>query len=146
MAKVFAVADLRQIMHGMYPEVEDERPDNDPYEHPMTAIGVVVLGAAIMGTTDASRLMLFTGYSRPFISAITLNMQNNQLWVDGRYDASSWLSSDGTIAEKCLWDHIEIACGSQWMPEGDTDIEADTCKIYWDEREHSRGEATNRKD
>jgi hypothetical protein len=32
-----------------------------------------------------------------------------------------------------LWEHVEIATGSQWMPEGDTNISIDTCRVYWDE-------------
>ena len=95
MDKVFTVADLRPIMQVMFPAVEDERDDNEKYEHPMTAVGLVLLSAAIISTTEATKLVLFTGYSRPFISAITFNMQNNQLWVGGRYDASTWLSLDG---------------------------------------------------
>jgi hypothetical protein len=134
MDKVLKVADLRPILQVMYAEVEDERDDNENYEHPMTAVGLVLLSAVIMGTTDATKLALFTCYSRYFISAITLNMDNNQLWVDGVYDASTWLSSDGTIDDKCFWDHIEVACGSQFMPAGDTNIKADPCKIYWGER------------
>ena len=145
MGKVLSVADLRSIMQGMYPEVEDDRGNNEPYEHPMTAVGLVLLSAAILGTSKPSKLAVFTGYSRSFISAITLNMQNNRLWIDGRYDTSTWLSSDGSIAASCFWEHIEVACGVLWMPAGDTHIAADTCKVYWDERKRRPAEANNRK-
>ena len=145
MDKVFTVADLRPIMQVMFPAVEDERDDNEKYEHPMTAVGLVLLSAAIISTTEATKLVLFTGYSRPFISAITFNMQNNQLWVGGRYDASTWLSLDGTIDAECLWTHIEVACGDQWMPAADPDVAADTCMVYWDERKRVTRGATNRK-
>src|SRR6266550_7777465 len=134
MSKSFTVVDLRPIMQFLYPEVEDERDDDDPYEHPMTAVGIVLLSAAVMGTTKAKQLILFTGYSRSFISAILINMQNNKLWLDGKYDCSPWISADGTIDKTEFWDHIEIACGSLWLPVGDTSISMDTCMIYWDER------------
>ena len=94
----------------------------------------VPLSAGLMGTIEATTLMLFTGYSRLFISAIACNMQNNQLWIDGRYDVSGWLSPDGTIDGECLWTHIELACGNEWMPGADVYIAADPCMIYWDER------------
>ena len=144
MGKALSVADLRPIMQGMYPEVEDDRDDND-YEHPMTAVGLVLLSAAIMGTSEASKLTVFTGYGHSLISAITLNMQNNRLWIDGRYDSSTWLSSDGSIPASCFWEHIEVACGVLWMPAGDTHIAVDACKVYWDERKRRPAEANTRK-
>lgn len=86
MDNVLTVGDFRPFMQGMFPSIEDDRSDNENYEHPMTAVGLVLMSAATMSTTEATKLILFTGYSRPFISAISLNMQHNQLWVDGRYD------------------------------------------------------------
>ena len=77
MSKLLAVKDLRPILQAMYPDVEDGREDNENYEHPLTAVGLVLMSAAIIGTTEAAKLTLFTGYSRSFISAITLNMRSN---------------------------------------------------------------------
>lgn len=134
MDTVFRSVDLRLIMQELFPDVEDDRDDNADYEHPMTAVGIVLLSAAIMGTVDASRLALFSGYSRQFISGIAVNMQNNKLWNNGRYDTATWLSPDGTINGNALWEHIDVACGMLWMPAGDTNISVDTCGIYWDER------------
>ena len=125
--------DLHQVMRMLYPDVEDGRDDDLACEHPLTAIGVVLLSAAVLETVDAGRLTRFTRYSRHFISAINLNMQNNKLWAGGHYDTSAWLSADGSIDERELWEHVEIASGSQWMPEGDTNISIDTCQLYWDE-------------
>ena len=128
------VADLRLIMHALFPEVDD-RADPENAEHPMTAVGLVLLSAAVIDTTEATKLALFTGYRHRFISAITFNMQNNRLWVDGQYDATEWLRSDGTIDADTLWDHVEFACGDLWMPSAHSDIAADPCPctIYWDE-------------
>ena len=134
MSKLFGIADLWPAMQTMYPEVEDEREDDDDYEHPMTAVGLILLSAALLQTIEPRELRLFTGYSREFISAIGLNMQNNRLWRDGRYDTTTWLSADGMIDERKFWDHIEVACGSLWMPTRATKFSIDSCKIYWDER------------
>ena len=46
MSKLFGIADLWPAMQAMYPEVEDEREDDDDYEHPMTAVGLILLSAA----------------------------------------------------------------------------------------------------
>ena len=134
MSKLLAVKDLRPILQAMYPDVEDGRDDNENYEHPLTAVGLVLMSAAIIGTTEAAKLTLFTGYSRSFISAITLNMRNNHLWIDSRYDVSTWLSSDGTIDADALWTHIEIACGNEFVPAAHPHLSSDPCMVYWDER------------
>ena len=144
MDKIFTVADLRPIMHALYAEVEDDRYYRH-CEHPMTAAGLVLLSAAIFGTTDHTKLILFTGYSRQFISAISLNMENNQLWVDGQYKSWSWLSSDGKIDERGLWDHIEFGCGTERIPTCDREIVIDACALFWDEHNPGEGEANNRR-
>src|SRR5689334_18604643 len=109
------------MFQALYPDVEEDR-DDEKCEHPMTAVGLVLLSAAIIGRTEVAELTVFTGYSRRFISAITSNMQNNRLWIDGRYDVSAWLSPDGAIDEVRFWDHIEFACGTMWRPVVDTHI------------------------
>ncbi len=130
MGKLFTGRDLLLVMQFLYPDVDD---DQEPYEHPMTAVGVVLLSAALVGTTKVNGLSRFTGYSRHFISAIVTNMQNNKLWIEG-YDCSRWLSPDGTIDKTNLWEHIDLACGDLWLPTADTAVSADPCKVYWDER------------
>jgi len=130
MGKLFTGKDLLLVMQFLYPDVDD---DLEHYEHPMTAVGVVLLSAALVGTTKVKELARFTGYSRHFISAIVTNMQNNRLWIDG-YDCSSWLSPDGAIDKKSLWEHIDLACGVLWLPGCDSDVSADTCMVYWNER------------
>jgi hypothetical protein len=93
-----------------------------------------LLSAAFLGTIAGSELTAFTGYSGPFVSAIARNMLNNRLWINGRYDHSSWLLKNGTIAAEELWEHIETACGMLWMPEADTAIFGDPIDLYLDER------------
>jgi len=97
MDHVLTAKDLKNLMHVMYPDVEDDRDDKCDFEHPMTAVGIVLLTATLTGTIDERALMGFTGYSRQFVSAIALNMLNNRLWSDNGYDHSNWLLDDGTI-------------------------------------------------
>jgi hypothetical protein len=56
--KLFTVADLRQILQTVYPEVDDDRDEASGYDHPMAAVGLVLLSAAIIETKE---LVLFTG-------------------------------------------------------------------------------------
>jgi hypothetical protein len=42
--KLFTGRDLLLVMQFLYPDVDD---DQEPYEHPMTAVGVVLLSAAL---------------------------------------------------------------------------------------------------
>ena len=128
-------ADLLSVVRTMYPDVED--PDEyagPPYPHPVNATTVVLMSAVTLDTTDVAKLVQFTGYSHPFISAIRVNMENSRLWSDGRYDASAWLSSTGTIDDDRLFDDVDVAIGICWTPDADSGHAADPCGIYWDER------------
>jgi hypothetical protein len=62
MSELLTVADLRPILQVVYPELEDDR-NADGYDHPMAAVGLVLLSAAIIGTVEARKLVIFTGYS-----------------------------------------------------------------------------------
>jgi hypothetical protein len=127
------VEDIRVKFNLKYPDA------NDPpeHEHPMVAVGIVLLSSAILGTANIEKLVKFTGYSRPFISAIAFNMENNKLWVDGQYGEDQygrWFSPDGSIDDDNeFWENIGIACGTAWEPEAHSDASLDPCKIYWDE-------------
>jgi hypothetical protein len=50
MNEALKATDLRDIMQVMYPDVENGRDDKASYEHPMTAVGIVLLSAALLGT------------------------------------------------------------------------------------------------
>lgn len=121
---------LRELMTTMYPD------DHSHSEHPMTAVGTVLLAAAIFGIIREEALVRVTGYPTPFIAAILFNLRGNRLLNEGSYDCSEWLSSDGAIAEQEFWDHIEAACGNLWLRAVDFDP-LDTCQIYWNNREFS---------
>ena len=124
MGKLFTGRDLLLVMHFLYPDNDDQ----EPYEHPMTAVGVVFRDAALVGTTKVKGLARITGYSRHFISAIVTNMQNNKLWGSKATIARDGFLQMGTIDKTNLWEHIDLACGDLWLPRADTAVSADPCK------------------
>jgi hypothetical protein len=128
------VEDIRAKFNIKYPDVNDP-PEN---EHPKTAVGIVLLSAIILETTDIGKLVRFTSYSPAFISAISANMRHNTLWENGRYKEEHWLpwfAPDWTINDDDqFWIQIEIACGDMWQPCIDTQFALDPCRLYWDER------------
>jgi hypothetical protein len=126
------VEDIRRKFNLKYPDPEDQ----PGHEHPMDAVGIVLLSSAILGTANVEKLVKFTGYSSTFISAIAFNMENNKLWVDGEYREEQywrWFSPDGSVEDQEFWENIGIACGEVWVPEAHSEDSMDTCKIYWGE-------------
>jgi hypothetical protein len=116
--------------------------DDDEGEHTMTAAGVVLLAAGMHDITAPSELVHLTGYGRSFISAVIFNLQNNHLWIDGRYDASSWLTLEGIIKSGEFRDHIRAACGELWLPAGNSELGVNTCELFWaDESRRSARDA-----
>jgi len=120
----------QQTLDGLFADVNDP-PEND---HPMTAVGIVLLCAAYRRSTDIDELAQLTGYSIDFVLAIAFNMENNKLWVNGEYSSPKWWLGNGCIDGEEFWQHIDAACGDLWFPEGDTSVSADPCEIYWNER------------
>lgn len=128
-------ADLLSMARTLDPGV-DEDPD-DPNPNSVNAAKVVLMSAALLGTTNTIRLEQFTGYSRPFISAIKFNMENNHLWCDSRYAASSWLFANVTIDDDLLSEDVEVAMGWAWTQEADSADSIDPTTSYWDQRDHA---------
>jgi hypothetical protein len=131
----YTLENLKRFMHKRFPDVEDDCDD----KHPMTAVGVVLLAAAILDTADSNALIRFTGYSREFISAINFNMENNRIWSGGRYLNLPWTLPNGSIDSDRFWDHIDVACGMLWVSKECAGKFIDPCAIYWREiRRHRR--------
>jgi hypothetical protein len=79
---------------SMYPGIEDARDDHDTFEQPLTGVRLVLLSAALLETIDPSFLRAFTNYGcRP-----------------------------GMIYKARLWDHVEIAAGTLWVPTANTTV------------------------
>jgi len=45
------------------------------------AVDCLLFSAALLGTTEPTRLQRFTGYHPGFIAAVAWNMQGNRLWT-----------------------------------------------------------------
>jgi hypothetical protein len=56
-------------MQVMYPEVEDDRDDNQPSKS-HDCHGIVLLSAAVLESIELRRLVAFSGYSQEFISTL----------------------------------------------------------------------------
>ena len=125
---------LRELMRAMYPDVDDGT------EHPMTAVGIVLLAAGIFGITDEDALVRFTSYPKAFIVALIVNLRENGIWENSSYDYSGWLSDSGAIDGETLWGHVEAACGLLLLHDLDVptlDPALDPCQIYWNNKEFS---------
>ncbi len=121
---------LRELMRAMYPDVDDGS------EHPMTAVGVVLLATGIFRINDEDALVRFTGYPKAFIVAILFNLRENGIWKNASYDCSGWLSDSGAIDGETLWNHIEAACDLLVLQDSDV-TGPDPCQIYWNNKELS---------
>jgi hypothetical protein len=119
-------------MRDLYPHIGTELSKH--VGDSLIALGVVLLSAAMLNTTDVVTLVRFTGYSANFVSAVAFNMTNTKLWRDGRYDTSSWRRADETIDEELFYDHVATAEGDLLTPACDNTISAEPCWIFWDER------------
>jgi len=134
--------DIRKAFTARYPEVDDDefsaKRSGFAHEHPITAIGIVLISSIVLGTCDPTKLAGFTKYSKRFIRAIAANMENNRLWQDNKYHCSSWSSGNFLPRDQReddeFWDHIHIAVGLMWKPDANSEISEDTCAIFWREK------------
>jgi hypothetical protein len=69
--------DLRNAFSARYPDVDNNdfsiEHSGFAHEHPLTAIGVVLLASVVLRTTDVNKLVEFTRYSPRFVRAIANN-------------------------------------------------------------------------
>src|SRR5437762_3579824 len=60
-------------------------------ENPYFGLQLVLLSAAMFGTTDIYKLSNFIGCAPAYVAAVATNMLNNGLWdAYGCYDCSAW--------------------------------------------------------
>lgn len=134
--------EIREAFTARYPDVDDDEFSLEhsgfAHEHPMTAIGVVLVSSIVLGTTDVNKLVEFTRYSERFVHAIAVNMENSRLWKAGKYDCSSWSSGNllprNAGEDNVFWEHIMVAEGSMWMPDAGTHKSENSCAIFWNEK------------
>lgn len=132
---------IRKALIERYPDVNNDefsiQHSGFVHDHPMIPIGVVLISAVVLGTTDPLKLAEFTNYSERFVRVIAVNMTNCQIWKDNEYDCSSW--SSGSVMpsnrqeDDAFWEHIEIADGPTWHTGTDRALTQDACFIFWED-------------
>jgi len=132
--------DIRRAFKIRYPDVDNDKfaieHSGFVHEHPMTAIGTVLISSILLGTTDVCRLAEFTRYSQRLIRVIAANMENSYLWRDGKYDCAAWSSGNlfprDEREDRQFWEHIEIAEGSAFTANAKSFIGEDVSLVFWD--------------
>ena len=129
--------EIRDALEKLYPDVTDHefnvQQSGLAHEHPLIGIGVVLISAVLLETTDPVKLAHFTRYSKRFVRAVASNMQNSGLWTDGKYDTSSWYCG-GLLPpqeQRAFWDHVLIGEGSLSQSGADWNRIQDSGMIFW---------------
>jgi hypothetical protein len=137
---MITAAEIRDLLEGCYPEVTD--PDFNlehsgvAHEHPLIAIGVVLISSIALATTDPARLVEYTRYSERFVRAVAANMEISGLWRNDRYDCSDWECGQLMPAaeNRAFWDHVLIGEGSLWNIGRHSQLTRDSGFIFWQDK------------
>jgi hypothetical protein len=132
--------EIRQALEKCYPDVTDLEFSIEhsgfAHEHPLIAIGVLLISSVVLETTDPAKLVRFTRYSERFVRAVACNMEISGLWANDKYDASSWY--DGRLLlspdDRRFWNHVLIGEGSLWRRSTDCHLTQDSSLIFWAEK------------
>jgi hypothetical protein len=130
-------AEIRDALERRYPEVTDPEFNLEQsgvaHEHPLIAIGVVLISSIALATTDPVRLAEYTRYSERFVRAVAANMEISGLWRDDKYDCSDW--ECGQLLpfpeNRAFWDHVLIGEGSLWNSGTHSRVTRDSGLIFW---------------
>jgi hypothetical protein len=134
--KTMAAIEIREALEKCYPDVTDLefsiKHSGFAHEHPLIAIGVLLISSIILKTTAPSKLAQFTRYSERFVRAVARNMEISGLWANDRYDFSSWYRGELVPPEnREFWDHILIGEGSLWQRSTDCQLTQYTSLVFW---------------
>ncbi len=130
-------AEIRDALEERYPEVTDPEFNLEhtgiAHEHPLIAIGVVLISSIVLATTDPVRLMEYTRYSERFVRAVAANMQISGLWKNDKYDCSDWECGQllPSLENRAFWDHVLIGEGSLWKCGTHSQLTRHTDLIFW---------------
>ena len=83
---------------------------SDPNDKEIAMALNVVFSACDVGA-NAARLEEETGYPRPFIEKIAMNMQEAGLWVNGFVNDLEWRDAEGIPLPDGLFAHTLVALG-----------------------------------
>ena len=134
---MITAVEIRDALEERYPDVTDSEFNLEhsgfPHEHPLIAIGVVLISSIVLDTTNPVRLVGYTGYSERFVRAVAANMQISGLWRDDNYDCSDWQCGQlmPPPENRCFWDHVLIGEGSLWKSASHSQLTRDSSLIFW---------------
>jgi len=129
--------EIRDALEISYPDVTDPEFNLEhsgfAHEHPEIAIGVVLISAIVLATTDPAKLAQYTNYSMRFVRTVAANMETSGLWKDGKYDCSDWYCGQlvPPSEDRSFWDHVLIGEGSLWKSEAHCRLTLDSGLIFW---------------
>ena len=107
---------------------------------PYFALEAVLFSAAVLQNTDVDTLSQFTGCSKDFVEDIGWNMENNNLWVDGKYGCSKWFNNGQITDDARFCEEADAAEGSLRFPSAKTGRSVDPlssgpnkdCHLFWE--------------
>ncbi|HKW18321.1 MAG TPA: hypothetical protein VJO35_12515 [Terriglobales bacterium] len=114
--------------------LQDTSPE---WEHDVTnswdAIAILLLSAAVIGTTAPCMLARFTGYDLGFICAVAWNMRNNGLWTATQYKMT-WSPDVGVCDLSSFWDEVSVGSGSLWCEDAESKLSVDADMMPFEPR------------
>jgi len=134
---MLTAAEIRDALERRYPEVTDPEFNLEhsgvAHEHPLIAIGVVLISSIVLATTDAVRLAEYTRYSERFVRAVAANMEISGLWKKDSYDCSDWECGQLLPSQenRAFWDHVLIGEGSLWKSGTHSRLTRDSSLLFW---------------
>ena len=132
--------EIREALEKCYPDVTDHefsiQNSGFAHEHPLIAIGVLLVSSIVLKTTATEKLAQFTRYSERFVRAVARNMEISGLWANDKYDCSSWYDGELVPGPEVLpfWDHVLIGEGSLWQRSTDCHLTQNSGLIFWQEK------------
>jgi hypothetical protein len=134
---MLTATEIRDALQERYPEVTDPEFNLEhsglAHEHPLIAIGVVLISSVVLGTTDPVSLVEYTSYSERFVRAVAANMQISGLWRDDKYDCSDWQCGQliPSAENRAFWDHVLIGEGSLWKSRTHSKLTRNSGLLFW---------------
>ena len=129
--------EIRDALESRYLDVTDSEfniaQSGFAHEHPLIAIGVVLISSIVLGTTDPEELAGFTRYSKRFVCCVAANMENSGLWKHNKYDFLDWHCGElmPPPENRMFWDHVLIGEGSLRKSEAHSQLTRDSGLIFW---------------
>jgi hypothetical protein len=119
MNKMKALELIRKELERLDPALKGQETEDD------YRAGVVLLAAVWATGTDIDKLILFTGYNRNFVAAISLRMHKSGLWNEGVAHSDHWFH-ENCYSSAVFWADVLVGLGKVFAkPDGCGDFR------YW---------------